>query len=267
MRITSVIENTSSCGLPVEHGLCLWIEACGRKFFFDLGQSALFAENAVRLGIEVNRAEFAVVSHGHYDHGGGIKIFTELNSGAPIYLQRDAFGEYYSMKEHGPKYIGLSKDLVLNSRIISTQGVVAISEGIVVFDGCDGHDFFSPANKRILKKCGDCLCDDTFTHEQSMVITEGNNRILIAGCAHSGIINIMRRAERLIGKPVTHVIAGLHLVGVEDSSFIDCFGQELLCHNCEYYTCHCTGEYAYKRLSRVMGDRIHYLSCGDSITI
>ena len=83
MRITALLENTSACGLPVEHGLSLFVEMeNGCRFLFDMGQSDLFSRNALALGIDLNTADFAVLSHGHYDHGGGLSIFLKLNDHA-----------------------------------------------------------------------------------------------------------------------------------------------------------------------------------------
>ncbi|MCC8113358.1 MAG: MBL fold metallo-hydrolase [Bacteroidales bacterium] len=267
MRISAVIENTSRCGLQVEHGLCLWIEACGRRFFFDLGQGCLFADNAKVMGIDPVGAEFVIISHGHYDHGGGIGKFLEINDHAPVYLHRKAFTDCYSLKEAGPKYIGLKKELQENPRIIPTEGVIEISKGLILFSGCEGHDFFSPANKRILKQVGGDLLVDDFAHEQSLIISEGNRRVLIAGCAHSGLLNIMRRAERILGESLTDAITGMHLTGVTDTAFITGFAAELSHHPCHYYTCHCTGHDAYQQLKSLLADQITYLSCGDILEL
>ena len=92
MKLTVLTENTSRYGLPAEHGLSLYIEANGRKMLFDMGQTGLFAENAQALGIDLSLVEFAVISHGHYDHGGGLKRFLEMNSKAPVYISSRAVG-------------------------------------------------------------------------------------------------------------------------------------------------------------------------------
>ncbi|MCF0177396.1 MAG: MBL fold metallo-hydrolase, partial [Bacteroidales bacterium] len=150
MKITVLVENTSAHGLPTEHGLSLWIETSGHKILFDLGQGSLFAENAAALGININEAELAVISHGHYDHGGGIAKFLSINSFALVYLHRKAFAAYYSDKEGSPRYIGL--DAEQSERIIYTDGISLISKGLTLFSGADGHEYFSPANHHILKK-------------------------------------------------------------------------------------------------------------------
>ena len=267
MLIKVVIENTSAQGLPTEHGLCLWVEACRRRFFFDLGQSALFAENAANMGIKAQDAEFVVVSHGHYDHGGGIPAFLSLNDGAPIYLHKKAFTKHYSLKDGGAKYIGLAQDLQGNGRIRPTDGVQSISDGITLFAGCSGNEYFSPANIRILKSEGGKLVCDDFCHEQSLIIQEDECSVLLAGCAHSGILNIIAKAEEIIGKPITHVVAGMHLSGVADHSFIEGLANALKAKNRIYYTCHCTGVEAYNEMKSILGAQISHIATGDTIKI
>ena len=105
MRITALLENTSACGLPVEHGLSLFVEMeNGCRFMFDMGQTGLFARNAETLGIDLNIADFAVLSHGHYDHGGGLATFLRLNDHAPVYMSRHAFEPHFNGTE---KYLAL----------------------------------------------------------------------------------------------------------------------------------------------------------------
>ena len=90
MKIYCLIDNEAAEGFACEHGLSLWIEARGKCLLFDAGESGAFAENAQRLGIDLGRADAAVLSHGHYDHSGGMERFFELNSRAKLYLRRGA---------------------------------------------------------------------------------------------------------------------------------------------------------------------------------
>ncbi|MCF0194693.1 MAG: MBL fold metallo-hydrolase [Bacteroidaceae bacterium] len=267
MQIRVVVENASGCGLPTEHGLCLWVETGGRKFMFDLGQSGLFAENAARMGIEVREAEFAIVSHGHYDHGGGLRTFMALNETAPVYVHRKAWGEHYSIRDGKETYIGLDSSLAGSERLVLTDSGCEIVEGITLFAGSSGHEFCSPANRRILRsERGQMVCDD-FCHEQSLIIQEGESCVLIAGCAHGGVLNIIARAEEVSGKPITHVVAGMHVKGVDDHAFIRGLAEALKAKDCMCYTCHCTGSEAYEEMKMVLGDKIAYVGAGDTIEI
>ena len=86
MKITALLENTASdCCMMTEHGLSLYIEAQGKKILFDMGQTDLFYKNALTLGIDLAEVDIAILSHGHYDHGGGLEKFLEINKKAPVY--------------------------------------------------------------------------------------------------------------------------------------------------------------------------------------
>ena len=103
MRIRVLAENTAKEGFLCEHGLSLLVETdAGRKILFDMGQSDLFAANAKELSLDLASVDTAVLSHGHYDHGGGLSRFLQVNKKAPVYISRYAFGEYYNGQE---KYI------------------------------------------------------------------------------------------------------------------------------------------------------------------
>lgn len=127
MKITSLTENTCKTGLPSEHGLSLYIETEEHTILFDMGQTDLFARNAEQLGADLEKVDIAVLSHGHYDHGGGLKKFLELNHTAPVYLSRYAFEPHYNGTE---KYIGLDPSLAENRRLIFTDKVTETGEGI-----------------------------------------------------------------------------------------------------------------------------------------
>lgn len=116
IKITTLIENTKDKkaeNVKAEHGISLFLEFDSHKILFDTGLSSLFNENAKHLNLSLEDIEYAVVSHGHLDHGGGLKTFLEENSEAPIYVKEEAFNGYYR-KIVGliKKYIGLDKALI-----------------------------------------------------------------------------------------------------------------------------------------------------------
>lgn len=287
MRITSLVENTSNKGIPVEHGLSLYLEMDnGTKILFDMGQGNLFAENAERLSISVGNIDLAVISHGHYDHGGGLKRFLEINKKSKVYIHRYAFLPHYSLRESGLSYIGLDKSLIGNERIElccysihdSTQTkdastnkeYIALSSDIMLFAGVHGN-CCNPIGNRLLfgpnKNENDC-----FDHEQNMIVFEGENSFLFAGCAHCGIANIIRKASEIIGHSPTFVFAGMHLVksgldNTEEDIFISHLGNSLKRYNSKYYTMHCTGNEQFEKLKKIMGEQIEYFACGDNITL
>ncbi len=271
MKITCLIDNCAVDALRSEHGLSLWIEACGARILFDTGASGAFAENARALGIDVSTADFAVISHGHNDHGGGLAHFLALNAGAKVYIRRNAFEQRYSDRpDTGLRAIGLDSSLLDTGRFVLTDGRCEPWPGVTLFSDVTGDTLRSPAND-VLKGPNPEINDD-FSHEQDMLIAEGERRVFFDGCAHRGIANIMRRAKELSGGRLDAVIGGMHLAipGTNDvnAPLVDGTAEYLLASpGTVYYTGHCTGLESYARLRERMGERVQYLHAGDTVVL
>ncbi len=255
MRITVLTENTSRRGLPVEHGLSLYIESNGRKILFDTGQSGLFAENAERLKVDLSAVELAVLSHGHYDHGGGLMRFLSVNKKAPVYMSRYAFEGHYN----GERYIGLDLNLD-RSRFVFTDGVTKIAEGLTLYS-CNDREKVSDLGSFGLNMLeGERLVPDDFRHEHYLLAEERGKRILISGCSHKGIVNIMSwfKPDALIG--------GFHFSKIEPGEKLKALAETLAGFNADCYTCHCTGERQFEYMKNYM-DNLNYISTGDTVEI
>ena len=256
MKISVLTENTSRCGYPTEHGLSLYVESGRQHFLFDTGQTALFSENAERLGIDLGSVDFAVLSHGHYDHGGGIMRFLEINDHAPVYMNPSVFEPHYNGTE---KYIGLDPELRSSGRIVFTE------EGMQIFDGMTLYFCDRPKMKDLgsfglnMVRNGQLVPDD-FRHEQYLMVEENGRRILFSGCSHKGIINIVDwfRPDVLIG--------GFHFSKLPADETLAGYAKQLDSYDTVYYTCHCTGEIQYGFMKKYMKN-LHYISTGETIVI
>lgn len=263
MKIYALMENTPyQSHFIAEHGLSLYIETNHHKILFDTGSSDAFSENAKKLDIDLSKVDLAILSHGHYDHGGGIHRFLELNDHASIYLSKYAFGPYHNATQ---KYIGLDPNLYPNHRFIFVEDDLEI----------DNELSLSSCNHRITKypidTAGLCIkkensfIPEQFLHEQYLSISENNHKVLISGCSHKGILNIMNwfHPDCLIG--------GFHFMKQEivnhHNDTLDHAANVLLEYHIPYYTCHCTGVEQYEYLKERMGDSLHYLASGQCITI
>lgn len=239
-------------GLDCEHGLSLYIEANETKLLFDTGQSNLFSINAKALGIDLSLVDIAVISHGHYDHGGGISEFLEINKKAPVYISRYAFEPHYNGTE---KYIGLDTELRNNSRIILTDGSTELGNGMTLYAVHDMKKLvdFGSAGLNMIQN-GKMQSDD-FRHEHYLLIEENSRRILISGCSHRGIINIEDhfRPDVLIG--------GFHFSKLPLDSVLSSCAKQLDSYNTDYYTCHCTGTEQFEFMKQHM-KRLDYISTG-----
>ena len=277
MRIINLAENTEgAAGCGFEHGLCFYIETEHHKLLMDTGQSDLFIKNAEKLGVDLTKVDTVVLSHGHYDHGGGILPFAEINPDAKIYVQASAFGEYYSIDSKGqPHYIGLAEGIRELPQIVSIDaedGIYRIDDELSLFTGIGNEHPIPSANQRLMKKTEEDMVQDDFVHEQCLVIKEGSKSVLLSGCAHHGILNILDRYRELYGGDPDVVISGFHMMkrhGYSDAdiTMIIDTALELRKLHTVFYTGHCTGVEPYNAMKKLMGDKLHYVHSGDEIRI
>lgn len=256
MTITVLTENTVCReDLTCEHGLSLYIETGSHKILFDAGQSGAFADNAKKLGIDLSSVDFTVLSHGHYDHGGGLGRFLEVNKTAPVYLRRDAFGCHRNAEG---KFIGLAEELKGNPRLVFTDNTLEIAPDITLFS-CNGLPRPYGTDSAGLTLEGRA---DMFLHEQYLLIEEASKRILISGCSHKGILNIVSWFKPNV------LIGGFHFMKLPpDSPALDRAAEILLEYPTVYYTGHCTGAMQFQHLKAKMGDRLEELSTGRTFVL
>ena len=263
MKVITLFENrTISKEYKCKHGLSLYIETSNHKILFDTGTDQLFAYNADKLGVNLEDIDIAVISHGHYDHGGGLETFFKLNSKAKIYIGKGAF-ESHLVKMFGIiKYnIGLKKELINNTRFVFVDGMLKIDDELILFGDIKGNKLKPKGNGRLLKKnTNNSIEKDDFEHEINLLINENKKYSLFCGCAHKGIINIIERTKDLIDSNLNTVIGGFHLMRMniknpDSKVFLDDISANLISSNVnKYYTCHCTGEQAYSYLSNTMSN-------------
>lgn len=258
MKITALLENTTSRDdLMTEHGLSLYIETANHHILFDMGQTGLFAENARMMNIDLTAVDIAVLSHGHYDHGGGLKTFLALNSQAPVYVNRYAFEAHYNGCE---KYIGLDTSLAESDRLTYVDDRLRIDHTLSLFS-CNEKERKHGMGSFGLNQIRDgSLIPDDFRHEQYLLIEEGRKRVLLSGCSHKGILDIVSwfKPDCLIG--------GFHYSKLETGRVLADAARLLDSYQTEYYTCHCTGIVQFTFMKEHMRN-LHYLSCGQTIEI
>ena len=274
MKIIGLIENTScKDGLACEHGLSLYIETEKHRIMFDFGETGDFADNAAALGADVSAADIAFLSRGHYDHGGAMAKFFALNGKASVYAQKLAFEPHLARRDDGKiQNIGVDPALLDSGRVVLTDGVTVIDDELTLFDGVTARELWSETNKKLLMQGENGPEPDSFAHEHNLIITEGGKTVLISGCSHNGIVNLLEKAIEIIGRAPDVVIGGFHLSnpGGSESGLhipVEETAHRLMQYPCMYYTCHCTGLPAYEKMKAIMGSRLDYLSGGTVIEV
>lgn len=271
MKIINLIENTpgnSGCGY--EHGLSFYIETKKHKLLVDSGATDLFLHNAELLGIDLQKVDTMVLSHGHYDHAGGIPAFSRLNPEAAIYMKDSCKEDHYHLKSGGEKYIGIDKDIIKLRQCVFVHGDLEIDDELFLFTDVLPVRFPSKGNLSLMKKEEGEFVQDTFCHEQSLVITQEDQRILLSGCAHSGILNILDRYDELYRSEPDMVISGFHLMQDEPYSAkeirdIRQIAQNLKGMHTIFYTGHCTGREAFDIMKEIMGNQLRMIHSGETI--
>lgn len=268
MRIVVLMEDT--CGNPqcgYEHGLSLFIETGKHKILMDTGASDGILANASQLEVPLNEVDTVVLSHGHYDHSGGLLPFWKINGEAGIYLQKAALSDYY----HGSRYIGIDRRIGRLPGIVLLEGNRRIDEELSVFSDIRGRRFWPQSNMGLMVRVDGRDMQDTFDHEQCLVV-EGEKILLVSGCAHNGILNILDRYQEVYGGQPDVVISGFHMMKKDEYTpqeterILDT-ARELAGRDILFYTGHCTGQTAIGLMKSIMGDQLIQIHCGMEIAV
>jgi 7,8-dihydropterin-6-yl-methyl-4-(beta-D-ribofuranosyl)aminobenzene 5'-phosphate synthase len=258
MKITCLLENTAAApAVAAEHGLSLYIEVGNRRILFDMGQTDLFARNAEVLGVDLSRVDTAILSHGHYDHGGGLSAFLEINPTAPVYITPAAFLPHYNGTQ---KYIGLDTSLQEHPRLRVVSGDLSLGIGLTLLTPNGRERRHSLGSFGLTERVGDTFLPDDFRHEQYLLIEEGGRRVLFSGCSHAGIRDIVEWFSPDV------LIGGFHVSKMALGEELTALGEALAAHGTDYYTCHCTGEAQFAFLRERM-PRLRYLAGGQTICL
>lgn len=221
VKITTLIEDTAEGnGLLSEHGISFWIEFGEHKILFDTGMSGIIMRNADILGVNLAQAEAIVISHGHYDHTGGLEPVLNVATKAKVYLHPDAVDRKYRYSGGSSRAIGLTN---ASKKVLAWHAdknkVTWTKEKTEIFPG-----FFVtgqiPRVNDFEKEEPDFFLDeqrgtpDILNDDQAAFFNTQNGLVIILGCAHAGVINTLDYITKITGiKNVHTVMGGFHLIG------------------------------------------------------
>jgi 7,8-dihydropterin-6-yl-methyl-4-(beta-D-ribofuranosyl)aminobenzene 5'-phosphate synthase len=273
LKITVLCENTAGIpGVVGEWGLSLLLENSGKKILFDTGGRVSLLNNASALKVDLKSVDALVLSHGHYDHTGGMQAFLQHRGRLPVYAHPGIFARHYKTPEN-PVYIGIpfKQDALenLGADFIFTRETREIIPGLffsgeisrkTTFEITPGSLFCLEKDKKIIP--------DPFYDDISLYFVTPAGLFIILGCAHAGLVNIVEQARKVTGvNRIYGIIGGTHLGPApahQQEAAIDYLrGLDLqfLAPN------HCTGLPLISRLAGIFGQRFHFCPCGAVFTL
>ena len=264
MKVTCVVDNTVERSSPFwgEHGVTFFIEMEEGRVLFDTGQSGtVLMHNLSLLSIDPRTIDAVALSHGHYDHTGGLPALLEhLEPGTELYANPDLFRERYSMRGGTQQDVGISlSEETLASRLSLRldRGGQEMLPGIWTTGEITERPEKEGRSSYHHMREGDRIVPDRYLDDMAVVLKSNRRLVLICGCCHAGLLNTLAHVERVFGEPVEVIAGGLHLTGAsaEELAHVSRVlkGQAALKH---VYPNHCTGEGAFVALTNTLGSSV-----------
>jgi len=272
--ITILVDETAREGLGCEHGLSLWIEYHGVEIFFDTGQSDLVISNARRLGIDPAGTQAVVLSHGHYDHTGGLRAVLDAARQAAVYVHPAAVETKFSRRDDKTSAIGIpdsARELITrmdnSGKVVWTQTPTEVAEDLFVTGEIPQITNFEEIGGRFFVD-RDCRKADTFVDDQAVFFDSPNGLVALLGCAHRGVANTLHYIAKLSGKKTIYaVIGGMHLLNASAERIGRTIAVFRRYNVQKIGPAHCTGDNAVEQFERAFSDRCLRCSAGMRIDL
>lgn len=282
MRVAALIENTripQRRDLHTEPGLALCIQMEERQILFDTGVSGTFLSNAQRLQVDIAQVNLAVISHHHFDHGGGLQTFLEVNDHSKIYL-KSSCTENFLLDIFGliRRQVGLDETLFQNypQRFTFTDRFCEIASNVFIVTEIKKLHPLPKGNRHLFMDDGNSKQLDDFEHELILVIKRDTGLVIFTGCSHHGILNMLDAVvAHFPAQPIKALFGGFHLIDLPlintmagSKEDVEELGRAMLKYPIEkIYTGHCTGQKAYHILKEVLGTKLEYFATGRQIEV
>lgn len=271
IKIVTIMDNLPSehKALRAEHGLSFCVETEELRVLFDFGAGAHALANAEALGVPLRQMDYALCSHGHYDHAGGYPHFVRGGLTCPLVTGAGFFREKYALDGARATYLGtgFSEEFLAEHQIrhLICGQVLQLSDHCWVLSSFERKREFETIPKRFVLREADGFRQDLFEDEICLVIEEAGELTVILGCSHPGILNILDQVQRHFQKPIRAVAGGTHLVEADREridktlSAMKEMGVRLIGFN------HCSGPLLRERLADRTDLNAVYLGAGDCL--
>jgi 7,8-dihydropterin-6-yl-methyl-4-(beta-D-ribofuranosyl)aminobenzene 5'-phosphate synthase len=270
LRLTTLSENTAGMdGFLGEWGLGILVESDEVNVLFDTGQSFSIIHNAQLLGVDFSQVDKIVLSHGHFDHTGGLKhVLSQIGREIEVIGHPDIWQSKYAASQgEEARYIGIPfsrKELEdLGARFRLTAEPVAISASIMTSGEIPLVTDFEETEPFLTVKDIGGFKPDGFRDDQALIIKTPPGLVVILGCAHRGIINTLYHAQKISGvKEIDTVLGGSHLVNASEERIWRTVAALKELEVKRLGACHCTGMAASAIMAQEFGDRFFANNAG-----
>lgn len=277
MKITVLVDNRASdVLLETEHGLSIYLEIQNCKCLLDTGDTDLFIRNAAKLGVDLTDVDYVFISHGHFDHLGGLPFFLKMNSKAKIVISTFAINQHFFSRRTGFREIGVNVDLSeYMDRFVFVKREAIFMNGSIRVLSADSKKYpFPKGNSTLYKDAGKGLEQDDFNHELIVFFPEDAG-LVFTGCGHKGVLNILDTVKERTLFNVKNVIGGFHLLDnkglhqFEDENDLNEIADVMRAEykDVHFFCGHCTGELAYSVLKERLGDQLTPFYTGFTIDL
>lgn len=274
MKITTLIENKNIGHeeLASEFGLSLFIETHGKRILFDTGSTGAFLDNAEKLDVSLENPDAVIISHAHFDHSGGVKALLQKHPGANRFvLAQDYFNHKYKVTPDGIKDIGTcfeQEDLQnANANITWVNATTALTQGVYIVKNFSMVTGFEHLNPAFVLKEGEKYAQDPFWDEIALAVQTKKGIVVVVGCAHCGVANLLRTVSATLGKKIYGVVGGSHLMEADDSRVSKTIKELKSIGIKQCWLNHCTGDTAGQRFAEAFGKNYLANHTGDVIEI